>query len=184
MKLGHIILTPNELLMWHGAMTIEIGLHGNVEASLLEVIKLIDINVLEQRMRAPIIVIDGRVPDEQDPNEILELVQVLKRKNYTVFGKISGAVWPRWAEHCSKIAAMVTNEPWLGFSCDELQYIPPVGGPLVEPNIGAAGSALKNLYIGNKLPPAEVFAFLSQAQVPWQITTAAKFNYVLTVVKE
>ena len=184
MNLRHVALVPCELLAAHGAMCVELVLGGQLAVSLLDVVKLIDQTVAEHRIKTPIVVVDGRVPDERDPDDVLELVQVLRRKQYNVFGRCGGSRYPRWLTECTRTEVMVTNEGWLEFQCDELQYIPPLEGPLLEPSVGAAAAAIKTIYVGNRIAPATLFEFLALAQFPWQLALPPKLQYAVVLLKE
>ena len=184
MNVRHMIVTPCDLLYAHGAIVIELAVGGQLVASVLEVVQLIDKTVREMQIKSPIVVIDGSVPDDRDPEDVLELIQVLKRKGMAVFGKTSGAVFPRWCAECNRVAAIVTNEAWLGYRCDEVQYIPPLEGPLSEPRLEYAHEALKSIQVARKIPPAQLFNFLSEAAYPWQVLSEPKYQYTIVVVKE
>jgi hypothetical protein len=184
MQIRHIAILPNDAILWHGAIAIEIVLGGMLEASVLEVVQLIDTNIRDACLKAPLVIIDGRVPDLRDPDDVLELIQVLVKKGITVLGKTSGNVHPRWLNECNKVQVSVTNEPWLGYKCDELLYNPPVNEPMIEPNPMAASTALKNLYVGTKIAPAVIFSFLQTSAFNWQITTDPKIQYAVVVVKD
>ena len=183
-QLRYIAVAPNDLLLYHGALTVEIVLGGTISASVLDVVKLVDQSVAEHKMKAPIIVIDGSVPDERDADDVLQVVQVMRKKNYTVIGKCSGTVMPRWFNDCSKTVAMITNDDWLGFSCDEVQYVPTNNEPLSEPWLGAANQALKTICLNVARPAAELFSFLSAATFAWQVIIPPKHNYAVVIVKE
>lgn len=184
MQVRSIALLPNEMLLYHGAMVIELVLGGQLSCDILGLVKLFDQTIAEQRIKSPAVIIDGRVPCERDPDEVLELIQVLKRKHYGVLGKCYGGEFPRWLPECDKSMVMITNDPWLEYQCDEVQYIPPLEGPLIEPQLGAASSALKNLFLSVRYSPIKVFEFLTQAVFPWQITTQPKLQYALMLLKE
>ncbi len=174
-----------DTLTYNGLPHIEVvlGDQGDFSASLLEVVQLIDRTAAEQQMKVLVVAIDGRVPDERDPDEILQFVQVLRRKGYAVIGKTSGTVFPRWLPECSFTQVMITNDPWLGYECTELQYIPPNDGPLEEPSIGAAGKAVRSLYIPVKRDPAEVFGFLQRAKLSWQLVVPPKQFYAINILR-
>jgi hypothetical protein len=174
-----------DTITYNGLPHIEVvlGNQGDFSASLLEVVQLIDRTAAEQQMKALVVAVDGRVPDERDPDEILQFVQVLRRKGYIVIGKTSGTVFPRWLPECSFTQVMVTNEPWLGYECSEIQYIPPNEGPLIEPGIGFATKAIRSLNLPVKFDPAEVFGFLSRAKYSWQLVVPPKQFYAINILR-
>lgn len=183
MKLGHIAVTLCDTLGYHGAHCVELTLGGQLDAPLVQIALLVDAALAEHHVKAPLIVFDGFASSDYDPQEALELAQVLRSKGYTLLGKTHGALYPRWLPLMNYSVAIVDNLPWATYGVNEVIYQPREGDLLVEPFVGAGNAqAVKAISLPTQRDPAELAAFRAGATYPWNILISPKFTYVEVLV--
>ena len=188
MKLRHLLITPSDTVAYTGYMTFEFGICDRddpsaVEMSLNEIVNLLHQARTNYQIKSMLVTIDNTVPGQYDSNEVLELAQVLVSKKHTLIGKIPGHDFGRFIPTCAYTVAVVSNEPWMNYACQEVQYIPPLKGAFVEPLIEAQNTpAHKSLHCPPETSPQVILAFQHKASYPWSVHLTHQPPYTVKIV--
>jgi hypothetical protein len=185
MKLRYACLTQHNDSFLHGASVIELVLGGQLDCTILDLIKLIQYAVTEYGLKTVRVVIDGRVPAEREADDVAEFVQICQSKGYYVIGKSAGHVYPRWLPMCNYVIAMVTNDEWLNYGVNEIEYVPPTDGELKEPIIEKHNAgAIKTLLPSYAVPSVIMINFQRLAMYEWNFVSFPKYSWVVMLARE
>lgn len=185
MKIRHLLLTPSDTIAYSGYMTFEIGIAGTdgTDWSLNELINLIHRARTDYQIKSMLVTIDNTVPGDYDANEVLELAQVLVSKKHVLIGKIPGHDYGRFIPTCTYTVAVVSNEPWMNYACQEVQYVPPLKGPFVEPLIESQNSTShKSLHCPPETSPQVILAYQHKSAYPWSIHLQNQPSYTVKII--
>ncbi len=182
MNIGNIVLTQCDTVGYHGARCIEIILGGKNVVQLNQIVQLIDAALYENNIIGALVTLDGFSPADYDPNEALELCQILRSKNYTVIGKTYGMTFPRWFVQPNGPTYTVTyvdNQLWMRYKVDEIIYQPRDTDVMAEPIVGQNNAAsAKAILLQNESRMTELPQFYAKATMQWNILTPQAFSYV------
>lgn len=182
MKVGHLAFTYVDGGGWHGLPCLELVLGGQLQVSLMDVIGAMDDARETLWLKTPrMVVIDGTATHDNDPSEVLELVQVLHSKGVLVMGKSDGTVYQRWMEGLRYTVAVVRDR-WLGYKVTELQYRPAAEDKLKEPP--SEGDMLRHLVLTGKRGLVEITDFQYQSQYVWGVLVPKKWEYNVLLLKD
>ncbi len=186
MKLRHLLLTPSDTIAYHGYMTFEFGIGGSddsTEMSLNELINLVAKTKTMYQIKSMLVTIDNTVPGLYDQNEVLELAQVLNSKKHTLIGKTPGHDFGRFIPTCTYTVAVVSNEPWMNYACNEIQYVPPMKGEFIEPYIESQNSnSHKVVHCPPNTNQAVLLAYQHKSTYPWSIHLQHQPPYTVKIL--
>lgn len=186
MKIRHLLLAPSDTIAYNGYMTFEIGIGSSDDSSdlsLNELVNLIHRARTDYQIKSMLVTIDNTVPGDYDANDVLELAQVLTSKKLVIIGKIPGHDYGRFIPTCAYTVAVVSNEPWMNYACQEVQYVPPLKGPFVEPLIETQNATShKSLHCPPSTIPAVLLNFQHKALYPWSIHLQNQPPYTVRIV--
>lgn len=187
MRYNSVEVTILDTVYLHGMRCIEVvlGNPGTAESTLKELMDFIDGALDQMNMHVlPVIVIDARADMDTDPKDVLELIMVLRNKNYAVIGKLNGDTYPRWAEHCNRVIAYVDTD-WINYKADEIYYVPRDGEPIKLPVLrgnNASNSVIKAIYLQRKVGIDKIFSAIEKSPFPWHVITPRSFSYSISLI--
>lgn len=187
MRYNSVEVTILDTVYLHGMRCIEVvlGNPGTAETTLKELMDFIDGALDQMNMQVlPVISIDARADMDADPKDVLELVMVLRNKNYNVIGKLNGDTYPRWAEQCTRVVAYVDTD-WMNYQADEIYYVPRDGEALKLPTLRGKNqdrSVIKGIYLQKRIGVDKVFSLIDKSPFPWHVITPRAFSYSISLI--
>lgn len=178
MKFRHILLTASDTTGFIGLPTIEIGLTADDDPNADELNLRETIDVLNEFLKRfnikspPLVTIDNSVPGDREVGDALELVEVLNSKKYVTIGKSPGHTFAPFIAKCAYKVATLTNEPWINYAVNEVQYTPTQREEWKEPLFEQHNfTCAKTLITQPNTIPLVLLNFINKSYFTWSIRT-------------
>lgn len=126
-----------------------------------------------------VVVIENIAVEHEGPI-FMQLLQVLRDKNFYVIGLVYGNNKPSWTGLVSWLAVYITEKPWLNFNANEIVFVP-TKTPFAEPIIHENNKmSLKYIAVPSKFDNStDLINFFMESEHKWAKARGASIEISL-----
>lgn len=151
------------------ALSLELG-KGGFKVSPSSLLELVLKHIISGSVKSRLVLLTGDTTSEENL-DTEDFVLALGAQGITPILEVPGYELPPWGALVPTRIVHLTEDPWLGFSASELNYLmsSPEGGPKIDPSLHGGASFV--LTPRAHIKGAEILAFLARSPYPWRLAS-------------